>query len=347
MPSPSLFPMGALQLAPGQTASVTLQPQRPMRVCGVVLGALAASLQVRALQVGQESVLCSHEPVPGDLLEQLGAFRAPACGPGVLIRLELQNVGPSALEVRPMLLADVIDEPMRRRIDREHFYADPFDVMGDTDFSRPPRRTYVNGVGGGSAAPNVLGGCGGTDGSFASTHGAGGGCTGGAGSPTPGYPPLRFRSEVEALQRRLRHCNFPIAIDGVYGPATHQALISLLDKLEQQVRARDLELQRRPPESKERGLIYEPEPPPPAPKYFKRAEPGSSQIVPVPVCSSRRPDTGEHCKLPEGHGCEHHDGLAHSWPQQATPTRRELQERERYLAAPDEWNAWESPTDES
>jgi hypothetical protein len=81
------------------------------------------------------------------------------------------------------------------------------------------------------------------------------------------------------------------------------------------------------------------------------ATPPAPAPEPKKPCSSRRPDTHECCVLREKHLEQHYDGLGQSWPEQATPTRRELEQREHerthYLEDPDGWSAWESPTDES
>lgn len=76
----------------------------------------------------------------------------------------------------------------------------------------------------------------------------------------------------------------------------------------------------------------EPEPAPPAAEQ--------------PTCEARRPDFGERCERPAGHRHDHEAGDV-KWPQQQVPSRRQLEDNDRYLSDADDWGAWESPSDES
>lgn len=313
---PAVFPFPVVSIPAGASYSLVMMPQRPMKLCGLRFGAAGAQLEVLALQVGQQSLFCSSGAVDASTLEQLdpGMFYAPAASPGIQVRIEVRNRGMQQIELRAFALAHVIEDEQPRR---PVHYEPMGDYLPSFEDEAPPRYRP---------------------------------------KPTPGYP-SPFAAHVRDLQSKLRARGFGIAIDGVYGPATHAALQNLLQRLEDFERGRYAAgagggCSSSPPATTGGGA------------GGAGAAGGHGSIVisthggggaatptpapaPAPLCGSRRPDTGEKCRQPAGHKHDHHDGLTQSWPRQETPTRRELEERERYLEDPDGWGAWSSATDES
>jgi hypothetical protein len=185
-------------------------------------------LLVANLRIGQELCFAAPGELPASALRHAPPIHARALGPGYCVSLDIRNISTAPISVR-CTLEGVAPLPER---------SSPWEMPSDIPEHAPPPSYQGWGPGSGPIGVSCGGGgsaCGG--GGRAST-GAPIFSAGGSGGS---YPPMPQRNRyVQQLQARLRK----VPCDGIYGAATHDAIVSLLDELEQKVAARDIELER-------------------------------------------------------------------------------------------------------